>query len=238
MSTPTTASVHPGQALPAQPEPANPSFVRLSTRFGLVFAGVQLLVMVAMATLVLPLGGSPSDPALVRGQRMLDAATALRIGNYVFMISGVLLLGFLGAVQVRLRQADPSGVLATVGVAAGALLALIWPMAGMLHDVTLEAARAGTDLRLLTGWDAVAPFSLAFSVLPRVFFMGAVLLGLRASGSSPWLQRTGVVVLAVSVIGSATLLHGGLFPVLAVSTLGYELWVGALAWHWLRRSPR
>lgn len=25
--------------------------------------------------------------------------------------------------------------------------------------------------------------------------------------------------------------------VLAVSTLGFELWVGALAWHWLRSAP-
>jgi hypothetical protein len=26
------------------------------------------------------------------------------------------------------------------------------------------------------------------------------------------------------------------FPVLALSTIGYELWVGAVAWHWLRSS--
>jgi hypothetical protein len=39
---------------------------------------------------------------------------------------------------------------------------------------------------------------------------------------------------------SATLLTGALFPVLALSTLGYELWVAALAWHWLRgrSAPR
>jgi hypothetical protein len=28
-----------------------------------------------------------------------------------------------------------------------------------------------------------------------------------------------------------------MFPLLALSTLGYELWVGALAWTWLRRGP-
>jgi hypothetical protein len=42
------------------------------------------------------------------------------------------------------------------------------------------------------------------------------------------------VLLPLSLVGSATLLSGALFPVLALSTLGYELWVGALAWHWLR----
>jgi hypothetical protein len=46
--------------------------------------------------------------------------------------------------------------------------------------------------------------------------------------------RTAVVVLVLSLAGSATLVSGALFPLLALSTLGYELWVGALAWHWLR----
>ena len=42
------------------------------------------------------------------------------------------LLGFLGAVHVRLRRVDPSGVLSTVAVAAGTLLALVWPLAFLL----------------------------------------------------------------------------------------------------------
>jgi hypothetical protein len=42
------------------------------------------------------------------------------------------------------------------------------------------------------------------------------------------------VILVLSVVGSATVLAEALFPVLALSTLGFELWVGALAIHWLR----
>jgi hypothetical protein len=83
----------------------------------------------------------------------------------------------------------------------------------------------------------VAPFSLAFSAFARVFFLGALVLGLRATDSSLWLRRTGVVVIVLSVAGSATLVTGAMFPLLALSTLGYELWVGALAWTWLRRGP-
>jgi Bacterial regulatory proteins, gntR family len=105
---------------------------------------------------------------------------------------------------------------------------------GVVHYVALETAPAGTDLRILAGWDAVAPFSLAFSVLPRLFFVGALVLGLRASGAARWLTRSGALVMVLSLVGSATLLTGVLFPVLALGTLGYELWVGALAWHWLR----
>ncbi|WP_456824772.1 hypothetical protein [Cellulomonas sp. P5_E12] len=209
---------------------------RISTRIGLAFPICQVVVMIAMALFVLP-NGSATGPALERGAHMLDGYTAYKVGNFVFMISGMLLLGFLGAVQLRLRRADRTGVLATVAVAAGTLLALIWPLAGVLHDVTLEAAAAGGDLRTFAGWDAIAPFSLAFSVLPRVFFIGAIVLGLRAENAAPWLRRTGAALIPVSLVGSATLTVGGLFPVLALSTIAFELWIGALAWHWLRHRP-
>ena len=155
---------------------------RLSARFGLAFAAGQLSVMIAMAVFVLPNVGSPGDPALERGHAILDAETAYRLSNYAFMVSGTLLLGFLGAVHVRLRRVDASGVLSTVAVAAGTMLALVWPLAGVLHDVALDAAAGGTDVRLLAGWDSIAPYSLAFSVLPRVFFIGALVLGLRMAG--------------------------------------------------------
>jgi len=218
----------------AAPTAARFDAERVSNRFGLAFALGQVAVLVAMAVLVLPHAGSPTDPALQRGQSVHAADAIYRAGNYVFMISGSLLLGFLGAVHARLRRIDPSQTLATVATAAGALLALIWPLAGMLHDVALETGAAGADLRILAGWDAVAPFSLAFSVFARVFFIGAIVLALRAAGGSTWLVRSGVVLIVLALVGSATLVAGALFPLLALSTLGYELWVGALAWHWLR----
>lgn len=210
---------------------------RLSARFGIAFAAGQLTVMILMAIFVLPNVGSPGDPALERGHAILDAETAYRLSNYAFMVAGTSLLGFLGAVHVRLRRVDASGVLATVAVAAGTVLALAWPFGGVLHDVALDTAAGGTDVRILAGWDSIAPYSLAFSTLPRVFFIGAVVLGLRMAGTSRWLTRVGLVLLPLSVLGSATLVTGALFPVLAVSTLGFELWVGALAWHWLRSAP-
>src|SRR4051812_2222324 len=79
---------------------------RISTWFGVAFTACQAAVMVGMAAFVLPKGGAPDTPALERGQRVLEAADRYTAGNYVFMISGMLLLGFLGAVQLRLRRAD------------------------------------------------------------------------------------------------------------------------------------
>ncbi|GAA1945680.1 hypothetical protein GCM10009798_00830 [Nocardioides panacihumi] len=219
---------------PALSSPRTYDASRLSTRFGLAFAICQLGVMVCMSIFVLPHGGSPHDSALVRGNSVHDADTYYRVGNYVFMISGILLLGFLGAVGTRLRRVDPSGALAGVAVAAGTLVALVWPMAAMLHDVALDTAAAGTDPRILGAWDAVAPYSLAFSALPRLFLVGALVLGMRAVGATPWLTRAGVGILVLSAVGSATLLTGDMFPVLALSTLAFEVWVGAVAFAWLR----
>jgi len=71
-----------------------------------------------------------------------------------------------------------------------------------------------------------------------VFFIGALVLGLRIAGRATWLQRTGLVLIVLSLAGSATLLVGEAFPLLALSSLGYELWLGALAWHWLRTPGR
>jgi hypothetical protein len=190
-------------AVPDAPVASERALTRMSARFGLAFTACQLLVMIAMAVLVLPNVGAPGDPAAERGQAILDVETAYRVSNYAFMLAGTLLLGFLGAVHVRLRRVDPSGVLSTVAVAAGTMLALVWPLAGVLHDVAMGAAADGTDVRLLAGWDAIAPYSLAFSVLPRVFLVGAIVLGLRMAGTSPWLQRVGLVLVPMSLLGSA-----------------------------------
>jgi hypothetical protein len=235
MST-TTPTVDRAAGDPVAGTTTEASLTRLSARFGIAFTICQLAVMVAMVTLVLPHGGSPSDPALERGHNVLDAEDAYRFGNYAFMAAGTLLLGFLGAVNLHLRRVDASGVLATVAVAAGTLLAVIWPFAAVLHDVALDTAADGTDVRILAGWDAVAPYSLAFSAFARVFFVGAVVLGLRLAGRTPWLVRTGMVLIPLSLIGTATSLVAAAFPVLALSTLGYELWVAAVAWHWLRST--
>lgn len=209
---------------------------RISTRFGLIFSISQITVLVAFSIFVLPKGGRPSEPAYGRGVRVLDAMNLYVAGNFALALSCMLILGFLGAVAMRLRRADPTGVLATIAVAAGSLLAVFWPMAAIIHDVFLGIADTGADPRILGGADAIAPYCLCLAAMARIFFLGAIVLGLRATGSSPLLQRSGAVILGLSLLGSATVVTGAAFPLLALSSLAFELWVGALAWHWLRRD--
>lgn len=207
---------------------------RISAGFGLAYVLCQLIVMIGFSVFVLPKGGSTGEDPLHWGNDVLGAEAWYRVGNYLLILSGLLLLGFLGAVHARLRQADPSGVLATIAVGAGTLLSLIWPLAAVLHDVALDIAGTGADVRMLAGWDSVAPYSLAFSALPRLFFVAAIVAGLRRAGEASWLRRFGIALLPVSLLGSATLLTGAAFPVLALSTVATELWIGAVAVRWMR----
>jgi hypothetical protein len=46
--------------------------------------------------------------------------------------------------------------------------------------------------------------------------------------------RGGALVMVVSIAGSATLLSGTMFPLLALSSLAYEVWLGLVSVHWLR----
>jgi len=211
--------------------------IRISAGFGLVYAIAQLIVMIGFSVFVLPKGGSVGEDPLHWGDDVLAAATWYRVGNYLLMLAGMLLLGFLGAVHARLRRADPSGVLATIAVGAGILLSLLWPLAAALHNVALDIAETGADVRMLAGWDSVAPYLLALSALPRLFLIAAIVAGMRRAGETPWLRRIGIVLLPASLFGSATLLTGAVFPLLALGTLATELWIGAVAVRWMR-APR
>jgi hypothetical protein len=65
----------------------------------------------------------------------------------------------------------------------------------------------------------------------------AIVYALRMTGRSRWMQRIGIVIVVLSAIGTATSVTAVVFPALALGSLGYELWVGALAIVWLRERP-
>ena len=48
------------------------------------------------------------------------------------------------------------------------------------------------------------------------------------------MQRIGLGIVVLSAIGTATSLTAAVFPALALGSLGFELWIGALAISWLR----
>jgi hypothetical protein len=193
------------------------------------------MMTVVFGVLVLPSAGPPDAGPLAKGKALLEHADLFTMGNYLLVLPSLLLVGFLGVVAARLRRADPSGTLAAVALAAGTLVALLWPLGAVLHDLALDTATAGVDVRVAAAWDAVGPYTLALSALFRTAFVVAVTAGLVGAPRS--LRRSGWAVAALSLLGSATLVADGAFAVLAVSTLAFDGWVAAVAWRW-SRAPR
>lgn len=200
---------------------------RLTLGSGLAYVVIQLVMMVGFAVLILPLGGSPDAPPLEHGAKVLQVAERYRLGNFLMLLPAPFLLVFLGGAYTALRRSVGSEF-GLVAALSGTLVALIWPLSAILHDVALDTARFGTDLRILAGEDAIAPYALALSAVFRAVLLFALALGARAERSFPrLLAPLGMVVAALGLVGSGVLVSGGLFPVLALSTLLFELWLGA-----------
>lgn len=217
---------------PAHPSPAE----RAALASGVAYAALQIAAMLLFGALILPAGGPPDLPAAEKAARVLAHADTYRLGNFLMLLPVPFLIVFLGGLFAALRRAEGGPVLGIAAVAGGALVALVWPLAAVLHDVALEAARLGADPAVLAGFDAIAPYSLALSAVPRAVLVLAVAAAVRWHGLAPRALGTlGLIVALLGLVGTATLVNAALFPVLALSTLLFEVWMAALCLHLLRR---
>jgi hypothetical protein len=67
---------------------------------------------------------------------------------------------------------------------------------------------------------------LALSTLPRAILLAAASVGLLNGRFIPrWLGWLGLALAVVSLVGSGTMLVGQLFPVLALGTILFEVWI-------------
>jgi hypothetical protein len=108
----------------------------------------------------------------------------------------------------------------------------------MITDIGITIAREGGDPATVWALDALAPFTLALSALPRAVLLigtSALLLNTRCVPRPiGWL---GLVAALLGLIGSATLIAAALFPLLALGSLLFEIWVLLLSAA-LLRQPR
>jgi hypothetical protein len=85
--------------------------------------------------------------------------------------------------------------------------------------------------------DAIAPYSLPLSAFACVVFVTALLVPILTLGKGLSLTGwTGIVIGILSLVGTTTLVFGSAFPVLALSTLLFDVWLLVLCVLWLR-SP-
>ncbi len=199
---------------------------------GIVFAVLQIVAIVFVTMFLLsrlPPVGSPLDEwaeALMRIPTM-----TINMANYLLLLPVPFFLLFLGGLFGILRRAEGgSGTLAVSVLGAGIAVAVTWPFGILIAGISSSIVEAGGDLATAFALDGMAPFSLALSAFPRTVLLVATSLLLLESRLAPrWLGWLGLALALVSLIGTGMLLVGDLFPILALGTLIFELWVLALS---------
>lgn len=197
---------------------------------GTIFTLLQFGVMLYFIILVFPQMGPP-DAVAQKITFYTERGEILRWGNYLLMLPTPFFLLFLGGVGSLLRRTEASGgMLATTAVISGTLVAILWPLSGVVNNIGIDIAQAGGDAATVLALDAVGPYTLALSALPRAVLLAAMSLGLGQGQLAPrWLVWLGFVIAGLSLVGTATLVIAAMFPLLALSTLLFDGWVLALS---------
>jgi hypothetical protein len=203
---------------------------------GIAFSVSQLAVMLYFVILVLPQMGPPDAVAQHIAFYTQHGAT-LRLGNYLMTLPMPFFLLFLGGLSGVLRRTeDGDSTLATAAISSGAIAAVLWPLSAVLNNIGLDIAQAGGDTATIMALDAIGAYMLALSALPRAVLLAAASVGLLQGRFMPrWLGWLGLLLAVASLAGSATLVVSQLFPVLALGTLLFEVWILLLSIVLLRR---
>ncbi len=199
---------------------------------GIVFAVLQIAGIVFATVFVLsklpPVGAPLTEWAAALVQ--IPTITG-SIANYLLLLPVPFFLLFLGGLFGVLRRAEGrSGALSASVLGAGIAMAMTWPFGILIAGLSSSIVADGGDVATAWSLDGMAPFSLALSAFPRTVLLVATSLLLLDRRLAPrWLGWVGLALALVSLIGTAMLLVGDLFPVLALGTLLFELWVLALS---------
>ena len=203
---------------------------------GIVYALAQLVAFAFFAIAILPRFAPVDASPVVRAAAVKELGETLRVGNFLLMLPVPFFLFFIGGAFSLLRKLEQaSDVLAATALGAGSAMALMWPLGAVISDLELDLAQAGGDAITVSVLDAIAPYSLALSAFARAVLVVALSVpalklgkGLRLTG---W---AGIAVAILSLVGTSTLVFGAAFPILALSTLLFDLWLLVLCVLWLR----
>ena len=213
-----------------------PAAGRLALASGIIFSLTQFGALLYFIILIFPRMGPP-DAASQHVLFYTQHGETLRFGNYLLALPAPFFLFFLGGLFGLLRQAEGSqGPLAPAALTGGALVAILWPLSAVLNNIGIDIAQAGGEAATIVALDAIGPYMLALSALPRAVLLAAASAGLLSARFIPrWLGWLGLGLALLSLVGSATLAARQLFPVLALGTLLFEMWVLLLSIVLLRR---
>ncbi len=199
---------------------------------GIVFAVLQIAAVVFATVFLLSRLPPVGAPLREWADALLRIPTlTVNLANYLLLLPVPFFLVFLGGLFGVLRRAEGgSGALAVSVLAAGVAMAMTWPMGIVIAGVSSGIVEGGGDLATAFALDGMAPFSLALSAFPRtVLLVATSLLLLGSRLAPPWMGWAGFALALASFIGTGMFLAGDLFPLLALGTLLFDLWILALS---------
>lgn len=203
---------------------------RLAMASGIASGVLQLGVLGYFSATVL--SKIPFDAEVVeRAQIYVEIAEKIRLGNYLMTLPAPFLLLFLAGLESKLRRAEQgNSTMSMAAFGAGTAMVMLWPISVVLNDVGIEIAQSGGDAATVSALDAIGPYMLALSALPRSVLLVATSLVLLEGGLRPrWLGWIGLILAGLSMLGSGTLVSRSLFGPLALSTLLFYLWLIVLS---------
>jgi hypothetical protein len=98
-------------------------------------------------------------------------------------------------------------------------------------------AAKGLDPAAVMAFDSVAQLMLGLSALPRLVLLLTASIALRSSEGAPrWVSWTGLVLAVAAAVGALTLLDPNVYPILAIGTLLFDVWIAVTGVILVRRA--
>jgi hypothetical protein len=218
------------------PTGQSPRWERIALASGIAFMVAQVGALIVFSTTLLPRMPAIDAPVAERAAFFAEHGDLLILNNYLLVLPVPFFLVFLGGFYSFLRRNEGSaGALAAIAFAAGITMAMVWPLGIVITNVGVEIARGGGDAATVSALDAMAPYTLALSALPKAVMLAASsILILHTRIAQRWIAWAGFLLAGVTLAGSGTLMVGDLFPLLGLASLLFYVWIGAVTISLLR----
>jgi len=190
---------------------------------GMLYAAVQVSILLYAGIALLPLLGPPGATHQQRYEGYANNHFLFKVGNYLMGLPALFFFLFLGGIYAYFSNLDKNvrGILFTA-LLSGAVLIMIWPFGAIVSLVGVDIAAAGGDMITGGAFDSIVPYSLGLSTIPRTIFL--VTLSVLFTHNK-WLSLTGFVIAALSLTGNLILVSGTFLPFSLGSALLFHVWV-------------
>src|SRR4028118_1651048 len=190
---------------------------------GMIYAVVQVSILLYAGIFLLPLLGPPGGTVLQRYEGYANNVFLFKVGNYLMGLPTPFFFLFLGGVYTYFNKIHENlrGILFTALLSGGALI-MIWSFGAIISVIGVDIAAAGGDKITSGAFDSIVPYSLGLSALPRAVFLFALSVLLY---EHKWLSRLGFSIAALSLIGNMVIAAGMFLPFSLLSAILFHVWV-------------